>query len=64
MVIVCSTHSLKLGENVVQKELPEGIYNYETAGSGIQIIIELNSGIFDIVHNLSMDKYSYQSDDV
>ena len=49
---------------VVKKELPEGIYNYETTGRGIQIIIELNSGLFDSVHNLSMDKYLCQSNDV
>ena len=48
------TYFLKLGEDVVKKELPEGIYNYETTGSGIQIIIELNSGLFEIVHNLSV----------
>lgn len=47
-----------------KKELPEGIYNYETTRSGIQIIIELNSGLFEIVHNLSMDKYLCQSNDV
>ena len=47
-----------------KKELPEGIYNYETTGSGIQIIIELISGLFDSVHNLSVCGYSYQSDDV
>ncbi len=43
-----------------KKELPEGIYNYETTGSGIQIIIELISGLFEIVHNLSVCGYSYQ----
>ena len=43
-----------------KKELPEGIYNYGTNGTGIQIIIQLNFGIFDAVHNLNMDKYSYQ----
>ena len=37
-----------------KKELPEGIYNYETTGSGIQIIIELKSGLFDSVHNLNV----------
>ena len=47
-----------------KKELPEGIYNYETTGSGIQIIIELISGLFDSVHNLSVCGYAYQSDDV
>ena len=47
-----------------KKELPEGIYNYETTGRGIQIIIELISGLFEIVHNLSVCGYSYQSDDV
>ena len=48
------TYFLKLGEDVVQKELPEGIYNYETTGTGIQIIIELISGLFEIVHNLNV----------
>lgn len=47
-----------------KKELPEGIYNYETTGSGIQIIVELISGLFEIVHNLSVCGYAYQSDDV
>ena len=47
-----------------KKELPEGIYNYEAVLSGIQIIIELISGLFEIVHNLSVGGYSYQSDDV
>ena len=37
-----------------KKELPEGIYNYETTRSGIQIIIELISGLFEIVHNLNV----------
>ena len=54
-----------IGEDCCQKkELPEGIYNYETTGSGIQIIVELISGLFDSVHNLSVCGYSYQSDDV
>ena len=44
-------HSEKI---VVKKELPEGIYNYETTGSGIQIIVELISGLFDSVHNLNV----------
>jgi hypothetical protein len=48
------TYFLKLGEDCCQKELPEGIYNYETTGSGIQIIIELISGLFEIVHNLNV----------
>ncbi len=47
-----------------KKELPEGIYNYGTNGSGIQIIIELISGLFEIVHNLNVCVYAYQSDDV
>lgn len=65
MWIVCLPIFLKLGEDCCQKkELPEGIYNYETTRSGIQIIIELNSGLFEIVHNLSVCGYSYQSDDV
>ena len=59
------TYFLKLGEDCCQKkELPEGIYNYETTGSGIQIIIEFSAGLFEIVHNLSVVGYSYQSDDV
>lgn len=49
---------------VVKKELPEGIYNYEVSWAGIQIIIELICGLFDSVHNLSMDKYLCQSNDV
>lgn len=47
-----------------KKELPEGIYNYETVLSGIQIIVELISGLFDSVHNLSVCGYAYQSNDV
>ena len=59
------TYFLKLGEDCCsKKELPEGIYNYETVLSGIQIIIEFYSGIFDIVQDLSMCGYAYQSDDV
>ena len=47
-----------------KKELPEGIYNYETTGSGIQIIIQLISVLFEIVHKLSVCGYLYQSNDV
>ena len=68
----CAYLFLKLGEDCCQKKncrkvfiiMPEGIYNYETTGSGIQIIIELISGLFDSVHNLSVCGYAYQSDDV
>lgn len=64
MWIVCLPIFWNSEKIVVKKELPEGIYNYETTGRGIQIIIELISGLFEIVHNLSVCGYSYQSDDV
>ena len=63
-LIVCLPIFWNSEKIVVKKELPEGIYNYETTGSGIQIIIELNSGLFEIVHNLSVGGYAYQCDDV
>ena len=58
------TYFFETRRRCCQKELPEGIYNYGTNGTGIQIIIELNSGLFEIVHNLNIDKYAYQYHDV
>ena len=52
MWIVCLPIFWNSEKIVVKKELPEGIYNYETSWAGIQIIVELISGLFEIVHNL------------
>ena len=54
MWIVCLPIFWNSEKIVVKKELPEGIYNYETTETGIQIIIELISGLFEIVHNLNV----------
>ena len=41
IMIVCLPIFWNSEKIVVKKELPEGIYNYGTNGTGIQIIIEL-----------------------